>query len=33
MRIPEASPLGETVFEASFLAIVLALFVNNPLGG
>ena len=33
MRNPEDGPLGETFFEASALAIVTALFVNNPLGG
>jgi hypothetical protein len=33
IRIPEAGPLGETLFEASTRAIVPALFVNRPCGG
>jgi hypothetical protein len=31
--MPEPGPLGETLFEAKVLAIVLALLVNNPAGG
>jgi hypothetical protein len=31
--MPEPGPLGETLLEASVLAIVAALFVNNPGGG
>jgi hypothetical protein len=33
MRMPEPGPLGETLFEAKLLAIVLALLVNSPGGG
>jgi len=33
IRMPEPGPLGETFFEARALAIVVALFVNNPAGG
>jgi hypothetical protein len=33
IRIPEAGPFGETVFDDSVLAIVAALFVNKPAGG
>ena len=33
IRMPEPGPLGETLFEAKVLAIVLALLVNNPAGG
>jgi hypothetical protein len=33
MRMPELGPLGETLFEAKLLAMVLALLVNNPGGG
>jgi hypothetical protein len=33
IRMPELGPLGETFFEARALAIVVALFVNNPAGG
>jgi hypothetical protein len=33
MRMPEAGPFGDTRFDASALAIVLALFVNSPVGG
>jgi hypothetical protein len=32
IRMPELGPLGETLFEARVLAIVLALLVNNPAG-
>jgi hypothetical protein len=32
MRMPEAGPFGDTRFDASTLAIVLALFANRPLG-
>jgi hypothetical protein len=31
--MPELGPFGETFFEAKVLAMVLALFVNNPGGG
>ncbi len=31
--MPEPGPLGETLFKARVLAIVLALLVNNPGGG
>lgn len=33
MRSPDAGPLGETVFDASVLAIVAALLVNKAGGG
>jgi hypothetical protein len=33
IRMPEPGPLGETFFEARALAIVVALFVNNPAEG
>jgi len=33
IRMPEPGPFGETFFDASALAIVGALFVNNPVGG
>lgn len=33
IRMPEPGPFGETFLEAKVLAIVLALFVNNPGGG
>jgi hypothetical protein len=33
MRMPELSPLGETFFEASELAMAEALCVNRPFGG
>ena len=33
MRMPEAGPFGETFLEAKVLAMVEALFVNNPEGG
>jgi hypothetical protein len=33
IRMPEPGPLGETFFEARALAIVVALFVNNPAVG
>jgi len=33
MRIPDPGPFGETFLEARVLAIVAALFVNNPAGG
>jgi len=33
MRMPEPGPLGETLFEARALVIVLALLVNKPGGG
>lgn len=33
MRMPEPGPLGDTLFDASIFAIVLALFVNRPSGG
>jgi hypothetical protein len=33
MRIPELGPLGETCFDASFLAIVSGSLVNSPGGG
>jgi hypothetical protein len=33
IRMPEPGPLGETFFEARALAIVVALFANNPAGG
>src|SRR5437764_6742840 len=33
IRMPEPGPLGETFFEASTFAMVLALFVNRPAGG
>jgi hypothetical protein len=31
--MPEPGPLGETLFEARVLAIVMPLLVNNPGGG
>jgi hypothetical protein len=31
--MPDPGPLGETLFEAKVLAIVLALLVNSPGGG
>ena len=31
--MPEAGPFGDTRFDASALAIVLASLVNSPLGG
>jgi hypothetical protein len=31
--IPELGPFGDTLFDASVLAIVGALLVNNPGGG
>jgi hypothetical protein len=33
MRIPDPGPFGETSFDARVLAMVAALFVNNPSGG
>jgi hypothetical protein len=33
IRIPDAGPFGETDFDASAVAIVLALLVNSPSGG
>jgi hypothetical protein len=33
IRMPEPAPFGEMFFEAKVLAIVRALFVNNPGGG
>ena len=33
MRMAEPGPFGETFFEASVFAMVLALFVNRPGGG
>jgi hypothetical protein len=32
IRMPEPGPLGDTLFDASVFAIVLALFVNRPAG-
>jgi hypothetical protein len=33
MRNPEPGPFGDTFFDARVLAMVAALFVNNPSGG